>query len=157
MPAHPVPLIDMLKCRMRSKNTIAALLFVALVACVDDAPPDMTIMDLMVIQVAPATDTIWGIEDPDTDEEWQVFIDAADATIAAFEQAKRGGSGPNDATWAADPKWQTYSDQVIAAAVSTKAAVAARDVEAMWDAGGELYTPCEQCHIDFNPGVQGEQ
>ncbi len=142
---------------MKVKNTVAIVLVLTLTGCANDAPPEMTIMELMVSQVVPATDTIWGIEDPQTDEEWQVFVDAADVTIAAFKQAKIGGSGPNDSTWAADPKWQIYSDQVIAAAESAKSAVAARDVEAMWDAGGELYTPCEQCHIDFNPGVQSDQ
>jgi hypothetical protein len=142
---------------MNLRTVIAPVLFLGLAACADDPPPETTIMELMVTRVAPASDTIWGIEDPKTDEEWAVFVAAADETIAAFEQTKKGGSGPNDATWAADPKWQAYSDQVIAAAEQTKAAVAARNIEAMWDAGGELYTPCEECHIDFNPGVQGEQ
>jgi hypothetical protein len=152
MPDRSAPLLQY---RMTSIYTFA--LVIVLAGCVNDAAPDITIMEVMLTQVAPATDTIWGIEDPKTDEEWQVFADAADLTIAAFEQTKTGGTGPNDSTWAADPKWQVYSDQVIAAAISTKAAVAARDVEAMWDAGGELYTPCEQCHIDFNPGVQSDQ
>jgi hypothetical protein len=33
-------------------------------------------MDLMVSKVTPATDTFWGIDDPQTDADWQVFIDA---------------------------------------------------------------------------------
>ena len=150
---------------MNYKIKIAPVLLLALAACADDAPTEATvdvphestILELMLTRVVPASDTIWGIEDPKTDEEWAVFVAAADETIAAFEQAKKGGSGLNDAAWAADPKWQAYSDQVIAAAEQTKTAVAARNIEAMWDAGGELYTPCEECHIDFNPGVPGEQ
>jgi cytochrome c556 len=117
---------------------------------------ELSIMELMVSNVTPATDTLWGIDDPQTDEEWQVFVDAANATIAAFEQAKKGGAGPNDDAWATDPKWQAYADAVIAAAMSAKRAIAARDMDAMFEAGDALYTPCEACHIDFNVAVQAE-
>lgn len=117
---------------------------------------EVSIMELMVSKVTPATDTLWGIDDPQTDEEWQVYVDAANETIAAFEQSKIGGAGPNDKVWAADPKWQAYADEVIAAANSAKTAIAARDMDAMFEAGDALYTPCEACHIDFNPAVLAE-
>jgi hypothetical protein len=127
-------------------------------ATTNEPVPDgeLSIMELMVSNVTPATDTLWGIEDPQTDDEWQVFIDAADATIEAFEQAKKGGTGPNDNAWAADPVWQAYADEVIAAAKSAKTAISARDMEAVFEAGDALYTPCEACHIDFNSAVKAE-
>jgi hypothetical protein len=93
-----------------------------------DAERKLSTMELMLSKVTPATDTLWGIDDPQTDADWQVFIDAADVTIAAFEQAKVGGSGPNDDTWAADDRWKAYADEVIAAANSTKVAIEARDL-----------------------------
>lgn len=118
-----------------------------------NAERELSIMELMVSKVTPATDTLWGIDDPQTDADWQVFIDAADVTIAAFEQSKMGGSGPNDDVWAADDRWKAYADAVIAAANSAKVAIDARDMDAIWEAGDALYTPCEACHIDFNPAV----
>jgi hypothetical protein len=118
-----------------------------------DAECELSITELTVSKVTPATDTLWDIDDPQTDEDWQVFIDAADITIAAFEQAKVGGSGPNDDTWTADDRWKVYADEVIAAANSTKIAIEARDMDAIWEAGSALYTPCQTCQIDSNPAV----
>ena len=86
------------------KLTIAGLaaLFI-LSACQDATPqaadepvPTMSVNDLMITVVTPATDTLWGIEDPQTDEDWQVFVDAANAVIDAGETIKVGGTGPND-------------------------------------------------------------
>lgn len=114
---------------------------------------DPSILDLMTTRVVPATDTLWGADDPQTDAEWQALEDAASETIDAFTIAKAGGSGPNDDSWATNDDWQAFSDEVIAAAELAKLAIAARDIEALWDAGDPLYTPCEACHIAYNPGV----
>ena len=76
----------------------------AILADEEELPtPTMSVNDLMVTIVTPATNTLWGIEDPQGDEEWQVFIDAANAVIEAGRTIKVGGTGPNDAGWAADP------------------------------------------------------
>jgi hypothetical protein len=130
--------------------TFSCMLWFAALACAAD---DQSILELMTIAVAPATDTLWGADDPQTDAEWQALKDAATETIVAFERAKTGGSGPNDNAWAANDDWQTLSNDVIAAAELAKKAIAERDIEALWDAGDPLYTPCEACHIAFNPGV----
>jgi cytochrome c556 len=114
-------------------------------------------MELMVVTVTPATDTLWGIENPQSDEEWQVFIDAANAIIEAGRTMKLGGAGPRDNEWAADPAWQAFADQLIGAAEDARAAAENQDVEAMYTAGEVLYPPCEECHLQFNPGVTGEQ
>lgn len=116
--------------------------------------PTMSVNDLMVTVVTPATDTLWGIEDPQTDEDWQVFIDAANVVIEAGETIKVGGTGPNDNTWASDPAWDAFADQLIGAGVDARNAANNKDVEAMYTAGEVLYPPCEECHIQFHPGVQ---
>ena len=116
-----------------------------------------TILETMVVTVTPASDIIWGVEDPQTDEEWQVLDDAAVTLMKAFEATRAGGIGPNDNAWAAEAKFQAYVDQEMAAIEQSRAAIAARDLEAMFDAGGELYTPCEECHIDYNPAVSAEE
>jgi hypothetical protein len=116
--------------------------------------PTMSINDLMITIVTPATDTLWGIEDPQSDEDWQVFIDAANAVIEAGETIKVGGTGPNDNTWASDAAWDAFADRLIGAGVDARNAANNKDVEAMYTAGEVLYPPCEECHIQFHPGVQ---
>lgn len=120
----------------------------------DSPEPTMSIMELMVTVVTPATDTLWGIEDPQTDDDWQVFIDAADVIIEAGKTIKVGGTGPNDNEWASDPAWDAFADTLIGAGMDARSAANNKDVEAMYTAGEVLYPPCEECHIQFNPGVQ---
>lgn len=118
--------------------------------------PAVTILELMAATVTPASDTLWGVEDPQTDEEWQILDDAAVTIVEAFEQAKLGGIGPNDAGWASEPKWQAYSDEEIIAGLAARSAIAARDLDALFAAGDLLYTPCEACHIDYNPNLKNQ-
>ncbi len=116
--------------------------------------PTTSVFELMQTVVVPASDTVWGIEDPRTDEDWQVFVDAAEALIVASETIKQGGTGPNDATWAASPDWQTFAERLLAASRAVKTAALQRDLDGMFSAGDVLYPPCEECHLEFNPGVQ---
>lgn len=126
----------------------------------DDNMPEITsgtIMEAMVVTITPATDTLWGVDDPQTDEEWQVLDAAAVTVIESFEKMRDGGVGPNDNSWAADQKFLAYIDEEVAAANAARVAIAARDLDALFAAGDALYTPCENCHIDFNPAVSAEE
>lgn len=122
----------------------------------DDPPPipEMSVNDLMIAVITPATNTLWGVEDPRTTEDWQVFIDAADMVIDAGRKIKVGGTGPNDADWAADPAWQAFADALIDAGRDARQAALDQDIEAMFTAGEVLYPPCEECHVQFHPGVR---
>jgi hypothetical protein len=119
----------------------------------DQALTAMTINDLMVNVVTPATDTLWGIEDPQTDAEWQVFVDAANTVIDAGNAIKAGGTGPSDDEWAANAEWQAFADRLIAAATDARQAAREKDLEAMWSAGDVMYPPCEECHLQFHPDL----
>lgn len=116
-----------------------------------------SIMEVMIVTITPATDILWGVDDPQTDEDWQVLDDAAVTVIEAFERTRNGGAGPNDNTWAADAKFQAYIDEEIAASNAARAAIAGKDLDALFEAGDALYSPCENCHIDYNPAVSGEE
>lgn len=122
----------------------------------DTAMPTMSVNDLMITVVAPATDTIWGIDDPQTDEDWQVYIDAADAVIDASRTLRIGGTGPNDPDWASDPAWQVFIDALAEAGQVARKAANEQDVELMYTAGEVIYPPCEECHLQFHPGVAGQ-
>lgn len=112
--------------------------------------PDVPVREYMETVITPATDTIWGIDDPRTDEEWRVVDDAAVAIIEAMTGMQEGGTGPNDVAW------DNYMDIVIAAAQMTRQAVANRNVDGVYAAGDVLYPPCEACHLKFHPEVAGQ-
>jgi cytochrome c556 len=146
---------------MKRHCLIALLLPLTVISCTADKatpapppPPKPSIMVLMTDTITPASDIIWGVEDPQTDEEWQVLDDAAVTLMESFEQTRNGGIGPNDDAWASEAKFQAYIDQEMAALEQARAAIAARNLDGLFDAGGELYTPCEECHIDYNPAVE---
>jgi len=113
-----------------------------------------SVNDMMVSVIAPATNTLWGIEDPQTDADWQVFIDAADAVLETATKLQHGGAGPNDQEWSESPEWQAFVDRLIEAGNDARQAAKAKDVDAMYAAGDILYPPCEECHMQFHPGLQ---
>ena len=136
---------------------LVAFTLCASVACSNASDPAdsaaLSINELMTDVVTPASNTLWSVEDPQTDTQWLVFINAASQLIAAGERIKRGGIGPNDATWAADPAWQTFANTLIDAANDARSAAQAKDLDALLNANDILYPPCEECHIQFHSGV----
>jgi len=143
----------------------AALLGSSFAVCAvepDDLPAsaateaETTIMEMMVVTVTSASDTLWGA-DPQSDTDWLLLDDTAKSIIDVFEKIRNGGDGPNDAAWASEAKFQEYIDEEIGAGEAARAAIAAKDLDALFAAGDSLYSPCENCHIDYNPGVAGEQ
>ncbi len=111
----------------------------------------VTVAELMVSAVAPATDTLWGVDDPQTDAAWKALEDAAVVVIAAGTLLRQGGAGSDDQAWAADPDWQAYADTMIGAGVDALRAIRARDLDALVVATDVMYPPCEECHIQFHP------
>ena len=136
-------------------TVIAAMLPIAIISCVavdnSEAVPSLPVREHMETVIAPATNIIWGIDDPQTDADWKVIDDATIALIEAMSAMKNGGTGPSDTDWASNPDWDAFSDMVIAAAGQVREAVVKRDVDGVLAAGGPLYTPCEACHLVYHP------
>ena len=116
--------------------------------------PKVTVKEVMESVITPATNTLWGAEDPQSDEAWQELEDAAITTITAGIYVARGGSGTSDREWASKPEWKAFNDVMIEAATDALKAIRERDIDALFVANDVLYPPCEGCHIAFNPGVQ---
>lgn len=117
-----------------------------------------SVNDIMVNIVTPVTNTIWGIEDPQTDEEWQVYIDAAEQLVNAAARIKAGGAGPNDAAWATEADWQRFADILIESGREIATAAANKDLDAVIEiSNDQMYPPCEECHIQFHPGLQEQE
>lgn len=127
-----------------------------LLACSDSSQsqqPVLSINELMTTVVTPATNTLWGVEDPQTDAEWKILEDAARATIDAGLQVQKGGSGPNDNSWAAEAEWQAFAKEMTKAAQDGLLAIRGKNLDALYEANDVLYPPCEGCHLKFHPGV----
>jgi len=142
---------------MKSCFLVLLTLFMVSACSPSDNQPESSINELMLDVVTPATNTLWGVADPQTDADWNVFVVAASQVIAAGEQIKRGGSGPNDMIWAAEPAWQAFADRLIGAAIDAGDAASAKNLDALFEANDILYPPCEECHIQFHPGVGAEE
>ena len=142
---------------MKSCFLVLLGLFLVSACSPSNNQPESSINELMLDVVTPATNTLWGVADPQTDADWNVFVVAASQVIAAGEQIKRGGSGPDDMTWAADPAWQAFADTLIGAAIDARDAASAKNLDALFEANDVLYPPCEECHIQFHPGVGAEE
>ncbi len=104
----------------------------------------LTIAELMNGLITPATNTIWGAYQLQTEAEWQAVGNAALTVIAAGELLSAAPSvGSED-------NWQTYNSEMIAAARVVLSAVADQDEEALSAAGNDLlYPPCESCHQQY--------
>ena len=118
--------------------------------------PSASVNDLMTDVITPASNTLWGVEDPASDAEWQELADAATLIIEAAESFRKGGSGPNDDKWATDPAWLAFTDTLIGAARNANDAAKEKNLDALFNANDVLYPPCEECHMQFHPGVAGE-
>ena len=144
---------------MKSVQTSVLLVLtvfaVSIIAAAQDTSIPGSVNDVMLAIITPATNTIWGIEDPQSDQEWQVFIDAAAQVIDAANRIKAGGSGPHDSAWAKDPEWQRFADVLIESGLEIQAAARARNLDTLMDVSNEkMYPPCEECHLQFHPSMQ---
>ena len=130
----------------------------ALVVEAQETKSLVSIKEIMEKTITPATNTIWNAYEPPTDEaQWVALEEAAVTLIVAAEAVGRGGSGPMDNEWAANPAFQAFNQIVIDSGRDALAAVRARDHDALLAASDAMYPPCEACHLQFNPGVVNAQ
>ena len=122
-----------------------------------DGTPVVTIKDLMEKTITTASNTIWAAyEPPASDEDWLKLEDAGVTMLVASQVLALGGTGPMDEEWARDPAFKAFNMALINASASALAAARARDHDALLAAGDALYPPCEECHLQFNPGVAAD-
>jgi hypothetical protein len=137
---------------MTSTRTCLLMLvgFVLTVSQAAELEPELQVKQLMNGIITPATNTIWGAYQLETDAQWQEVENAAYAVIGAANLLAIGGSAEGEAEAAATEQWQEFNAQMLAASRQVLAAVAVRDEEALSDAGNNaLYPPCEGCHQQF--------
>lgn len=112
--------------------------------------PLLTVKEIMNAMITPATTTIWGAYQLETEAQWQEVRNAALSVIAAANLLQSGGAGEGEAEVAAQADWQSYNQQMIDAARLVITATQNKDEEALSVAGNDaLYPPCESCHQQY--------
>lgn len=125
----------------------------------DDPVPYRLVLDeheLMAHVLDPAADVIWssagavitaqGETDlaPTTDEGWLAVENAAATLMEAGNLLMLPGRAADDGAW------REYSRALSRTAERALAAADARDADALFDIGGELYNVCLACHQAYD-------
>ena len=138
-----------LKTRVIAVLTLSGL-FLLTSAQTAEQMPLLTVKQVMNALLTPMTTTIWGAYELQSEAEWLAVENAALGVIAAGNLLAAGGAGDNETVTAQEADWQTYNQQMIAAARAVLVAVAAKDEDALSAAGNDaLYPPCESCHQQY--------
>jgi cytochrome c556 len=138
----------MVKLLLRSGLLAMVLLPGAVLA--QESGPMLTVKQLMNALLTPATNTIWGAYQLETQAQWQEVENAALTVIAAAELLAAGGALEADQASAAEADWQAWNNDMIAAAEQVLNAVQEQDEQAVSEAGNNaLYPPCESCHQQY--------
>lgn len=113
----------------------------------DELTPELSVKEIMNSIVTPATNTIWGAYQLETESQWQEVGRSATAVIGAANLLMFGGTGEGEAEIAGEAEWQRFTQQLLAAARQVLVAVDKRDENALSQVGNDaLYPPCESCH-----------
>ena len=116
----------------------------------DELTPELSVKEIMNSIVTPATNTIWGAYQLETESQWQEVGRAATAVVGAANLLMLGGAGEGEAEIASEAEWQHFNQQLLAAARQVLVAVDKRDESALSKVGNDaLYPPCESCHQTY--------
>ena len=122
--------------------------------------PTATVHDFMYWVLEPAADVIWdsagfiiteaGEEDlqPTTQEGWDNVRNAATVVAESGNILLMPGYRADAADWV------EYSQGLVQAALKARAAADAKDADALFDAGGEIYNVCRACHNKYALDIQ---
>jgi hypothetical protein len=113
---------------------------------------------LMESVIEPSADVIWasvgtivtaaGEEHirPKTEEEW---LHVRNAAVAVTESGNLLMMAPR----ARDAEWNRISQAMIETGAAAIKAADAKDPDAMFDAGAEIYAVCTNCHAKYDPTI----
>ena len=150
-------------------GTIAAALLLASCAKEPADLPYGTVQQMMANEVQPTADIYWGAVGsaselvdgqpvfrewkPETDAEWQ----AVAASAAKLRDLANSLGSPEYADGRAEG-WTDFTEGMAEAATRAEQAAQSKDADAVFEAGGTLYSVCSACHQAFPPeeGLPGE-
>ena len=139
-----------------------------LLAACREAPPSpppfrpvADVKQLMISVVDPAADVIWGSvgtivsaqgteeRAPKTEEEWAAVKNSA-YVITESGNLMMMGSRAKDAD-----EWMRQSQALIAVGIKAVKAAEAKDKDAVFSVGGEIYEVCANCHQKYLVAAAG--
>ncbi|MFM2124180.1 MAG: hypothetical protein RL328_631 [Acidobacteriota bacterium] len=148
---------------------VAVPVLLSLVGCAAPPPPAaeapkgptfhpvVSVNDVMVGVVDHNSHVLWNVGEakkaPKNDADWHNLEHAAVTLAAAGSIIELGGSGPDDAKWAADPEWTKLNQAMTNAALKVKLAVDSKNVAGVLAGGDDLVMSCEGCHAKFKPAI----
>lgn len=91
----------------------------------------LSVKEIMNAMITPATTTIWGAYQLETEAQWQEVNNAALSVIAAGNLLQLGRTGAGEAQRAQEADWLQHSQLMIDAARRVIAAVQNKDEEAL--------------------------
>lgn len=155
------------------RTTLPSLLCAALLAgCTAEAPPPASsdaappyhavanVKQLMNWIIEPNADVLWdsvgtiiteaGREEllPQTDEEWEAVRNSAAVVAESGNLLMMEGRAFDRG------EWMQAARGMIEAANTAVQAAEAKDVPALFDAGGAVYESCTECHSKYALGLQ---
>jgi hypothetical protein len=86
-----------------------------------------------------------------SESDWLGIGEAAVNLVGAATLITIAGTGPQDATWTSDPRWQQLSADMQAAGLSVGAAASHQDRGALTESTSRLAQACQSCHLVFSP------
>lgn len=120
------------------------------------------VRDLMASVIDPATDVVWesvgtiitlaGTEErvPKTDEEWEAVRRNALVVAESGNLLMMNGRAPDDGDW------MKMSRALIEVGSRAIKAAEAKDRDALFNAGGDIYVVCSACHEKYLIGPASE-
>jgi hypothetical protein len=146
---------------MNSQHVLSVLAVALLSACASEAEsvsdfiPVGDVRELMAHIVDPAADVYWaavgtivdadGVHEmyPRTDEEWEAVSNAA------FMIAESGNLMMMEGRVRDQGAWITMSQQLVEVSQRALEAADARNLDAVFDMGAEVYYVCTNCHAVY--------
>ena len=152
---------------MRAGCAALATLSLVLAGCREQPPPPppfkpvADLKQLMTAVIDPAADVIWGSvgtivsekgteeRAPKTDEEWAAVVNSA-YVIAESGNLMMIGSRARDTG-----EWMRQSQALVAVGLRAVKAAEAKDKDAIFTVGGDIYEVCGSCHQAYAVKAEG--
>ncbi len=148
---------------MKKLIPLTVVFAVALVACRPQAPAVTAPTTPALEHLANAKQVMLGLSIPASDVLFQVAdnVPTDDAGWARLEATalmlgESGNlllTGPRDL---AQPEWRQFSRELVARSKLAAEAAGRRDVDALLEAGNQIYETCDACHSKYMPAKVAE-
>jgi len=106
---------------------------------------------IMVGLISYGANPLWvaSWKPPESDSEWFAVERAATQLSLGSQLMSRPGTGPLDAQWTANARWQEHNQDLGEIAKQLQQAASARDGQAIGQLVDEMVVVCDACHSDF--------